>query len=130
MISIAVDSWQGTQKQATPAILPSLRHRARCEPRKNTRTRRWTKRFAMYSQANILYSILTKEKVWNDSSAAETKSRIKRGQAPTILTDYFPADAPASVTTALLELTYELYPEQHLSASELFTGLERLLASL
>jgi serine/threonine protein kinase len=87
----------------------------------------------MYAVANILYSILTEEKAWNDYSAAETKSRIKHGHVPEIPTDHFPADAPSSVTAALLELTrktYELYPGQRLSASELVTGLERLLASL
>jgi len=85
----------------------------------------------MYSVANVLYSILTQEKAWDDYSSSETKSMVKKGTLPTI--EVADKTMPKAVREALVELNHRAYaldPKKRISASELASELEKLLEQL
>jgi serine/threonine protein kinase len=85
----------------------------------------------MYSVANILYTILTREEAWENWSAAESQKMIQDGFIPIIKVDI--PDLPPSIKETLVILNrraYTLDPQERISAAELVSELEKLLDSL
>ena len=91
-----------------------------------------TEKLDIYSVANILYSLLTKERPWEDLSQSETKQFIKKGKIPKIwVADDIPM--PDHLKQALVhinERAYQLDPRTRISAAEMAEELEKVLEQL
>ena len=91
-----------------------------------------TEKLDIYSVANILYSILTREKAWSDLGQGETKNFIKKGKIPKIEV----ADGiqmPEHLKQALVDINeraYQLDPQKRISAAEMVEELQKVLDEL
>ena len=91
-----------------------------------------TEKLDIYSVANILYSILTKERPWEDLSQTETKQFIKKGKIPKIWVadDILMPDPLKQTLVHINERAYELDPRKRISAAEMAEDLEKVVEQL
>ena len=85
----------------------------------------------IYSVANILYSLLTKQMAWDDLSQPETKTFIKKGKIPKIWVadDNMPNDLKKALVN-INERAYQQDPRKRISAAEMAEELEKVLEQL
>jgi len=91
-----------------------------------------TEKLDIYSVANILYSLLTKEKAWNDLGQGETKNFIKKGKIPKIVVAD-DIEMPEKLKQALVDINeraYQLDPKKRISAADMAYELQKVLDQL
>jgi mitogen-activated protein kinase kinase kinase 7 len=91
-----------------------------------------TEKLDIYSVANILYSLLTKQRPWEDLSQAETKQFIKKGKIPKIWVadDIIMPDPLKEALVHINERAYQLDPRKRISAAEMAEELGKVLEQL
>jgi serine/threonine protein kinase len=87
-----------------------------------------TERLDMYSTAHILYAILTGEKAWEELWGTQIKKLVKEGSKPLIDKQYLTLGTSDAALANLIDLAYELDPQDRIQASKLVSELERLVS--
>jgi serine/threonine protein kinase len=83
----------------------------------------------VYSVANVLYTIMTGELPWSSWSTLETKKMVKKGVIPFIPEEFREPGSLDMVLTNLTERAYINDPRDRISAPDLVTALQGLLAN-
>jgi serine/threonine protein kinase len=83
----------------------------------------------VYSVANVFYNIMTGEMPWSSWSTLETKKMVKRGVIPFIPEEFRQPGSLDMLLTNLTERAYTNDPRDRISAADLVTALQGLLAN-
>jgi serine/threonine protein kinase len=83
----------------------------------------------VYSVANVLYNIMTGEMPWSSWSTLEAKKMVKKGIIPFIPEEFRELGSLDMVLTNLTERAYANDPRDRISAADLVTALQGLLAN-
>jgi len=87
----------------------------------------------IYSTANILYTLLTKKRAWDDLNQLEAKNFVKKGNIPRIWVDDKDNELPDDIKKQLIDINeraYILDPRKRISAGEMASELQKLLDQL
>jgi serine/threonine protein kinase len=91
---------------------------------------RLTEKLDVFSTAHVLYAILTGVKPWDDLWGSQAKKLVKAGRKPPILDKkYLQIGTSDAALANLIDLAYELDPQDRVSASKLVAELELLIAT-
>jgi serine/threonine protein kinase len=82
----------------------------------------------IYSAANVLFEILTGVEPWLGVKVSEAKNKVKHGEKPPIPGAFLTGHTTDTALASLIDLAYEHDPADRISAAELITELESLLA--
>jgi serine/threonine protein kinase len=83
----------------------------------------------VYSAANIFYNIMTGELPWSGWSTLETKKMVKKGVIPFIPEEFRQPGSLDMFLTNLTERAYTNDPRERISATDLVTAFQGLLAN-
>jgi serine/threonine protein kinase len=83
----------------------------------------------VYSVANVLFNIMTGEMPWSSWSTLETKKMVKKGIIPLIPEEFRQPGSLDMFLTNLTERAYTNDPKYRISAPDLVTALQGLLAN-
>jgi serine/threonine protein kinase len=87
-----------------------------------------TEKIDIYSTAHILFGILTGQEPWKDYRGSQVKDMVKRGTKPAIEAKFIVQNSTDAVLAMLIDASYELDPDDRLSATQLVEQLEDALA--
>ena len=89
-----------------------------------------TEKLDIFSTAHVLYGILTGEQPWDDLWGSQVKKMVKVGKKPPIVNkEYLKLGTSDAALANLIDLAYELDPQDRPSASKLVAELELLIAT-